>query len=217
MLRAIVFDMDGVIVDSEPVYLQANHNVCAAYGTRLSNEENASFVGLPDRETWSCVKARHELSASVEELIAASRKEYRRLVFAKGIGPIDGIDALMRELHGHGLLLAVASSTSRAVVDEICAGLRLDRYLTAKAGGDEVPRGKPYPDVYVLAMQRLGVVPEHCVAIEDSRNGVRAAQAAGLKCVGFHNPSSGNQDLSETELRVAALHELSVEVLMSLC
>ena len=106
-----------------------------------------------------------------------------------------------------GIPMAVASSSSLSIIDKVLDKLALREYFTLIATGDEVPASKPAPDIFLLAAQRLGCKPEACWVIEDSYNGVTAAKAAGMHCIGFYNPHSGNQDISAADHRIEHIAE----------
>lgn len=202
--RAVVFDMDGLLVHTERQWLQAKLELFARHDRTLSDTDRAAVFGLADRETVTYFADRFDLPA---ERIDAVRDEYIDIVgdlIDEGIELTDGAAELVARLEGR-VPIALASNTRRSLVDRILAQTPFAASFDAIATGDEVAP-KPAPDVYLLACTRIGATPARSVAVEDSPTGVRAAQAAGLSCIGV--PSDGDHPLLEADHQVRALTEL---------
>ncbi|MBN1534215.1 MAG: HAD family phosphatase [Spirochaetes bacterium] len=217
MLRAVIFDMDGVIVDSEPHYYKIDGLVFREMGITVSEAEWHSFVGITAETMWVRIRERHRLSESLDELIARDRE--RRIAYFSALpdlAPIDGIPALLESLKRSGIRIALASSSPLKLIDIILARLGLTAYFEQRIDGDAVTAGKPAPDIFLRAAALLGVIPAECLVIEDSTNGVRAAVAAGMKCVGFRSPGTVGQSLHEADLIVESFVTLAPETLESL-
>lgn len=184
--RAVILDMDGVIVDSEPLHERAFYEVLAelGYGRNL-DLRFADYVGRSDFELWADFVRRHQPAQSLEELLA--RKRDRVIEVMRREQPIfAGLPELVERLAAR-CPLAVASGSDRAVIDAVLELGGLGRVFSVIVSAAEVPRGKPAPDVFLRAANLLGVAPGDCWVIEDSKPGVAAARAAGMRVLAITN------------------------------
>lgn len=216
-LKGVIFDMDGVIVDSEPLHYEAESRIFARLGITVPGAMRNSFIGMSGAGMWRTVRDEFTLAQSVGELLEIDRK--LRLEFFSGLDrldPVAGALDLLKEISGSGLKTALASSSSPDLIDIILDRLDARRYFGAVISGDTVPRGKPAPDIFLRALELIGARAGSCVVIEDSRNGVIAAKAAGLRCVAYRNPNSPGQDLSAADMIIDDFRTLSVRGLRAL-
>ncbi len=197
---ALIFDMDGVLVDTEPIYFAANNHIFNQLGFSVNHAGYARFIGLDAHRMWSQLKAEQNLPQSVDALVKMEKAGMVSGLLAADLSPMAGLSDLLAELASRGVALALASSSSHRVIEIILRKLGFAHTFAAIASGEDVTHGKPAPDIFLLAAQRLGAAPATCTVIEDSANGVRGAKAAGMRCVGFRNPGSGAQDLSEADV-----------------
>jgi len=212
-VRAVIWDMDGVIIDSAEEHRQA--------WQRLAREESVRFS---DADFWSTFGKRNDDiitlvwgAQSPERLQAlAERKEaYFRALIRDSAAPLPGSIELLRGLHEAGFAQALASSAPVENIRLISDVLGLGHYLTALVSGETVAHGKPAPDIFLKAAGELGIVPTQCLVIEDAVAGVQAAHAAGMRCIAV----AGDRDLPglrEAELMVRSLTEVDVERVRSL-
>lgn len=207
-IQAVIWDLDGVILDSAEEHRLAWH--------RMAQDEDLPFT---DEQFWASFGMRNDMIFRLlwkevpEERIAelAERKEayYRELIREKA-APLPGAIELLSALRAAGYLQALASSTPLKNIEVISQALGLNKYLDAFVSGEEVPRGKPAPDIFLKAAATLGIEPAHCLVIEDAVAGVQAAHVGGMKCIAV----MGNRDLPglrEAELSVKDLTEVNVE------
>jgi LacI family transcriptional regulator len=179
--RAVVFDMDGTLFDTEPVYCEAYRQAFARQGGELTHEEYfRELIGRTNEDIEGYLAAKAPSGFDLTGFRGGWREEWRNLVTEKPPVPMPGVTALLEEILEAGMPVALASSSDRADIDLCLQASGLDRYFPIRASGDEVSAGKPAPDLYLLACRRLGIGPTRCLAIEDSRHGVAAALAAGL-------------------------------------
>ncbi|BBF41540.1 hydrolase, haloacid dehalogenase-like family [Lachnospiraceae bacterium KM106-2] len=197
MLKAVIFDMDGVIIDSEPTNLRALHQALLACGIHASKEYCDRFIGCSLPNTASIAGKDFSTEINTKVLQTNYIKYQTELIQSEGYQPIYGTVALIKELHQHGIKLAIASSSSIHEIRQMAESLNLIEYFDELVSGHEVEHSKPSPDVFLLAAKRLNMQPEECLIIEDSMNGTLAAKAANITCIGFQNTNSGNQDLSK--------------------
>jgi HAD superfamily hydrolase (TIGR01509 family) len=217
MLRAVIFDMDGVILDSQPYHFAVEEKIFRAKGIAVSTEESHSFVGMAGDRMWETVKNRYNLQESVADLMAFDnriRVEY--FASLKDVQPMPGIMELLEELRRNSIKTALASSSSVEVIDVFISKLGIARFFQRIVSGDFVEKGKPAPDIFIHTARALQEAAADCVVIEDSANGVKAAKAAGMKCIGFSNANSGDQDLSPADMVIDDFKKLTVSIIESL-
>lgn len=199
--KCVIFDMDGVIIDSEPIHLASEKEMFNLLNIVVSDEEHHSFVGASSESLWTKIKDRKKLDYPVDTLVEMNRTMYLKNLKKQYIlESVPNVPELIFQLKEEGFLLAVASSSPVSQVSYILDKLQLFPHFNAVITGDEVSKGKPDPEIFLKAAQTVGVGPSSCVVIEDSFNGVTAAINANMKCIGFRNPNSGKQDLSEADL-----------------
>lgn len=218
VFEAVIFDMDGVLIDSETLHIQLEEDIFKEIGANISFEEHISFVGTTSHYMWEYVKNKCNVPFTVEELVEMDRKRYFDYISKHddAVKPIVGVDELVKELHKRNMRLAVASSSPIDVIEIVVKRLKLENYFDELVSGDFVKRSKPYPDIFLYAAEKLNVAPERCIVIEDSNKGVLAAKSAGMKVVGFINPNSGNQDISMADMEIRSFSELDYEKLQNI-
>ena len=214
MLRAVIFDMDGVIVDSQPYHFAVEDKMCREMGIDVSMEESHSFVGMAGAKVWSYLKNKYALQESIEELLAFENKA-RTAYFSslENLQPIPGVVELLEALKQHDIKTALASSSSAEVIEIFISKLGIKKYFQKIISGDTVEKGKPDPDIFLYTATTLGENPSDCLVIEDSANGVKAAKLAGMKCIGFRNSNSGEQDLSRADMVIDDFREMNLSIL----
>jgi HAD superfamily hydrolase (TIGR01509 family) len=217
----VIFDMDGVLVDSEPVHLRLEREIFARLSLPVSEDEHHSYVGMSPRSMWTAIKSRYGLQQEVEALVAAEAAIKVREIANLPLPAIDGVSQLLRTLREDGYELAIASSSPQALIDAVTEKLGWRQQFLHAVSGEAVGRGKPHPDIFLTTAAMCGRVPAQCVVIEDSSNGVRAALAAGMKCIGYVNRNSGSQDLRNADLVVdnflAEGRRQIIELLRAVC
>jgi len=204
---AVIFDMDGVLVDSEPFGFEALRRVMARYGLPYREEENAEFLGRTTLDSCHTLRERHGLAESAETL-ADWYVEGMLEQIAQGPIPMVGVPDVLKTIRAAGYRMALASSAEVRVIDANLTALGLRPLFDAVVSGTEVAHGKPAPDVFLAAAERLGVRPAACLVVEDSRNGLLAAKAAGMRCAVVPCAHTRHQDFDECDHRLAALPEL---------
>lgn len=215
MLKAVIFDMDGVIIDSEPIYSEVDKRVLKQCDIIANEEILNPYVGISNPEMWKDLKERYHLIPSVEELLKLQSELLIKAFNETKIEAIDGIKELLSELKQNKILLAVASSSARSFIESILKTIGIREYFKIILSGEEVQRGKPNPDIFLKTAEMLEVSPQECIVIEDSTNGVKAALAAGMKCIGYSNLNSGSQDLSSASTIVDSIREINYDFMIN--
>ncbi len=185
-ISAVVFDMDGVLVDTEHLWDEVREELTTEWGGRYTPEAQEAMMGMSSLE-WS--RYLHETVGLREAPERINQEVVRRMLARYGVElpVIPGAIEAVRRLDGAGYRLAVASSSNRELIDAVLRRLELAALFEVTVSSEEVERGKPAPDVYLEATRRLEVEPAECVAIEDSASGIRAARAAGMRVIAYPN------------------------------
>jgi len=215
VITAVVFDLDGVLIDSEQVWDSVREELALERGGRWHPGAQSDMMGMSSPE-WS--RYMHEqigVSASAEEI---NRIVVERMLVRYAGGPpwLPGALDAVRRIAAR-FRLALASSSNRELIDAVLAAGGIEGLFRATVSSEEVARGKPAPEVYLEAAGRLGIDPSACVAVEDSRNGIRSAKAAGMACIAIPNPHfPPGAVLGEADLVVPSVAELDVDQVASL-
>ncbi|WP_310603916.1 GNAT family N-acetyltransferase [Anaerosporobacter sp.] len=208
MLKAVIFDMDGVLVDSEPLNLQALINTLKEFDVDLTLDYCSQFIGVCVADTMEQIINDYNLNVSIDELKHANKLTQRKMVKEEGYPPIPFVKTLIQDLYRNGIKMAVASSSSESDVKRITKMLGLNKYFDVIVGGDAVEHSKPDPAIFNLALKELGLSASQAIVIEDSMNGTIAAENAQIKSIGFLNPNSGNQDLSRSCVLIESFQDI---------
>jgi len=206
-LQAIVFDMDGLMVDTEPLSRQVWQDILTDYGQTLRDETYAAMVGRRSDESVRLVLDNHDLPLTAAELTAIKTERWAAC-WQQGVPARPGLFELQAEIARRNIPWGVATSSVRYYALEILAQLGLQPTNGAVVGGDEVARSKPAPDIYLLAAERLGVRPEACLGLEDSVPGGMAVIAAGMTLAAVPHDSTRPEDFPFTPYIYASLHEV---------
>jgi HAD superfamily hydrolase (TIGR01509 family) len=204
---AIIFDMDGVLVDSEPLGLLAMQRVMARHGVTYTEADNNEFLGCTTLEECRILRARYGLEADERDLTTQYVEILVELIRDRP-RPMPGVPAVLEQLRAAGYRMALASSAEPAVIAENVRALDLAQLFEAVVSGTEVAHGKPAPDVFVETARRLQVPVEGCLVVEDSRNGLLAAKAAGMACAVIPCASTRHQDFREADHDLRSLWDL---------
>ncbi len=202
-LAAVVFDMDGLLADTETLSFRAWSTMIARdFGVAIAAEDErwaTATVGKSGMVVWELIRDRFnlpiELPRDYPDLARRSALAYHA-VLAEGVDAMPGAVALVRACQAAGLRLGVASSSGMVEIETVLTSLGIIDAFATLTSGKEVPRSKPEPDVYLLACTRLGVVPSAAVALEDSGPGIAAASAAGLRCLAVPSAFTASHDFS---------------------
>lgn len=209
-VKALIFDMDGVIVDSEPIHLLAYQEILGRYSISYSEKDNREFLGCKDYSILEILRQRFKLDKTANELLEEKETILARLLKDHSV-PRPGLLNALQQANTLGLTMAVASSATLPTIKLVIHTLNIAHYFQSLTSGDEVTQGKPAPDVFLLSATRLGVDPGQCLVIEDTLNGIRAAKAAGMYCVAIPCDATSHQDHSPADARLQSLEHLNLK------
>ena len=213
MITTVIFDLDGLLADTERLHCQAYRDALEAEGIPLTEDEYAehwvrSGKGIAD---WL---NEHGLDHDPLELRTVKSKRYLALL-AGSLRPMAGALELLETLHGKKKM-ALASSSYRDAVDGVLQGLKIGHYFQAVVSGLDVARVKPAPDIFLAAAQQVDAAPSECVVLEDAEKGVIAANLAGMRCIAVPNDYTRHHDFSKATRVCASLSEVTLELLTNL-
>jgi len=216
--QAVIFDMDGLLVDSEPVWQEVEDGLLTRRGYQLDAEVRSGLIGMRMADFWGAMVSEYQIPEAPETLI----REVTDNMVAAIPGHVDqrpGAQELLDFLHGRGVPCAIASSSPMAIIQAVVESEGWHGFFAAFVSGDQVPNGKPAPDIYLEAARQLGANPADCLSLEDSRNGARAAVAAGTVCYAVPDLSHGHPDqFAEITPHVfVSLHEVCAALAHSAC
>ncbi len=205
--KLMIFDMDGVLLDSEPLHQRAREIMYEKYGVE-PDENFPNPVGKDSGAFWKLVIEQQKLDGDPYEweeeqfsLVAEQIKELR-------IPPTDGLRELLAWGKEHGMKIGLASSSSRNLVDKALRYLEIDTFFDYTVSGNEVKTKKPAPDLYKAVLKLANMPGEEAIAVEDSAAGVQSAQQAGIFCFGYQNPTSKGQNLGQADWVIGSLREI---------
>lgn len=213
-MKAIILDMDGVIIDSEPTHFRIERNLLKELGGYITDKEQDKFVGTTDNYMWSTFKKQFDIPLSVEKMMEMKKERFYKEI--KNIPLVPYFKEMLSLFKENDYKIALASSNNRKAVEKVIEKFKLESNLDFYISGNDVINGKPDPEIFLKASDALDIEPEKCLVIEDAKSGTIAAKKANMICVGYQNPNSGDQDLSEADLIIHSLNELNIEVLESL-
>jgi HAD superfamily hydrolase (TIGR01509 family) len=212
MIQTVIFDMDGVIVDTEPVHHYAYNQLFKQLNLEVSPEFYASFTGFSTKNTFEKIKANFEVQDDINSLIDLKRQLFNDAFDQKeDLYLLEGVEDLIKDLHKNGMQLVLASSSAKVTIDRIFRRFDLYKYFTHIVSGEDFPQSKPHPAIFQHAAFLSGTPIENCIVIEDSTNGIKASKAAGIYCIGYDSPNSRLQDYSLADEVVFDFKELSFE------
>ncbi len=200
--KAVIFDMDGVLIDSEPLHQKVGLKMLQELGIPITKEMFMRFTGSTVISMWETLVKEYGLKQNPEELTSTYNRHFiEKLISLSDIKLMGGVLDVLKNLHSKGIPVALASSSTREVIEAVLQKFGIAQYFQVIVSGDDVKYSKPHPEIFLLAAKKLNMSPNNCIVVEDSTNGVLAAKHAGIYCVGF-KPKSNRHELLEASTRI---------------
>jgi HAD superfamily hydrolase (TIGR01509 family) len=211
MINAVIFDLDGVLIDSEPLHCKADTRLLRELGADPPANYFDRFTGWTDAAMWEAIKSDYHLTKSIDQLMKMQVPIKLNLLQEGDYKAIPGIAELLEEIKKAHLPIAIASSSPKLFIEAVVEKIGIGQYFNILLSGEEIERSKPEPDIFLKAAWLLNVNPSECLVVEDSKSGTIAAKKAGMKCIGYQNFNSGNQDLSNADFIVNDITEIDIK------
>lgn len=208
--QAVIFDMDGVLVDTEPFHIQTEKKMFRKMGLDISDEEHAGYMGTATDVMWNQIGIKRNLRLDITEITSRTIQEGLPFFYSlEEIHPMPGLVDLLEKLKAQKIPMAVASSSDPETIHVILEKSGLRKYFQHAVSSSEAGKSKPEPDVFLHTAKLLGVEPENCVVFEDSKNGIKAAKNAGMYCIAYSGANSGEQDRNHADMQISNYNELN--------
>jgi len=207
-MKAVIFDLDGVLVDSQPFHFDVDIETLKSFGVPLTLETAKKYAGMALVDRVKKYVDSFAIKAAPNDIIALHIENMMNQLEAADLHPIDGVLQLLSLLEERGISRSVASSSSYEFINKMLEKLKIAHFFEFVVSGEDMKNGKPAPDIFLFAVDKHGFRVDECVVVEDSENGVLAAKAAGIFCVGYDNPTSGEQDISNANVVIDDFNKL---------
>lgn len=217
MIKTVIFDMDGVLVNSEPLHHEVSLVQFEQLNIEVTNELFATFTGNSNKMIYQKIKDRFQLDHEIEDLITAKNKLFIEAFDKKeDLHLMQGVKELIEDLYNNGMQLLVASSSEMEIIDKVFERFDLNQYFTYKVSGNDFPESKPNPAIFLKAAELAQTPVENCIVIEDSTNGIKAAKSAGIYCIAYKSEGVDSQDQSLADLVINDYKELNYQIIKNI-
>lgn len=208
-VQCVIFDMDGVIIDSEALHKRAYYETFNAIGVDVSDDLYKTLTGSSTINTFQRLVSYFQLDQKPEALVLDKRRRYVNFFEADpNLHLVRGVEDIIKYFYSKGFTLVLASSSAMENIDRVFNRFNLNQYFTAKISGADLKESKPHPEIFEKAAVLGKTSREHCIIIEDSDNGIKAANDAGIFVIGYHNPLAADQTLLNANMTIKDFKEL---------
>lgn len=212
MVKTVIFDMDGVLVNSEPLHHEVSLVQFKNLNIEVTDDIFATFTGNSNKMIYQKLKDRFQLEQEIGDLIASKNTLFIDAFDKKeDLHLMPGVKDLIIDLYNNGVQLIVASSSEMEIIEKVFERFDLNHYFTHKISGNDFPESKPNPAIFLKAASYSKAQIEECVIIEDSTNGIKAAKAAGIFCIGYKSEGVDSQDQSLADIIIYDFKDLNYE------
>lgn len=212
MVKTVIFDMDGVLVNSEPLHHEVSLVQFKNLNIEVTDDIFATFTGNSNKMIYQKLKDRFKLEQEIGDLIASKNTLFIDAFDKKeDLYLMPGVKDLIIDLYNNGVQLIVASSSEMEIIDKVFERFDLNHYFTHKISGNDFPESKPNPAIFLKAASFSKAPIEECIIIEDSTNGIKAAKAAGIFCMGYKSEGVDSQDQSLADIIIYDFKDLNYE------
>jgi len=218
MIKAIIYDLDDLMINSNPLHVKTWDRLLKEYGYRFSDlpqEIRSEFIGMRVTDILREVIKQLELNVD-ESKFYKKRMEISLEIVQKKLEPMPGVFKSIKLFKNKNYKLAIASSGPKEYIDLVFSKRRLKNTFNVIVSGDDVKAGKPNPEIYMVVCEKLGLAPDECVVLEDATVGIESAKEAGCKCVAVKNRYTPPQTLSKADICIDSLNDLSEKIIKSL-
>lgn len=201
LIKTIIFDMDGVLINSEPISRKVEKQLYKKYNIPYNKELIESLIGKRIENYWESIFNYYGIEPIAVDRIAKEHEE-KYLALKSEVKLMNHVEQWLQQLKNEGYKIFIASSSHVKIIEEMIKKFAIEEYIDGYVGGNLVKRGKPNPDIFEKALEISEMKPDECIVFEDSANGIQAATAAGIKCIGFNNKNLHNQDHSKALMTI---------------
>ncbi|MCO6149293.1 HAD family phosphatase [Flavobacterium sp. NRK1] len=217
MIKAVIFDMDGVVVNTEPIGYRANQELYKSLNITVPDEVYGTFIGNSDKMIVQKLKDLYPLSLTHQELLDEKYKYYfNAFDSAEDLEMLPGVKDLIIDLYKNGMKLLLASSASNRKIEKVFARFNLHQYFDCTISGEDFEESKPNPAIFNEAVAKSGFTKEECIIIEDSTNGIKAAKAAGVYCIGYNSGHTMGQDTSLADKIITDFSQVNFDIISNI-
>lgn len=217
-VKAVIFDLDGTIIGSEKLQSNAYEMVLKEYGKKpiLNSVGVAHIPGVRAKDVWPLLKKQYNITEDVKILTDKKRAYFFKILKESNIKPNSGFFKLFKLLQKENIKMCIATGSPLRHIQLITKRFKINNSFEAYVSGEDVSHGKPHPEIYQKALQKLGISPEYVVALEDSGPGVESARTAGIKVIAIPTKYTANDNFSQADLIVKSLNDINLKVLENL-
>ena len=214
MIKAVIFDMDGVVVNTEPIGYKANQQLYKSLNITVPDDVYGTFIGNSDKMIVQKLKDLYTIPLTHQELLDEKYKYYfNAFDNAEDLAMLPGVKDLIIDLHTNGMRLILASSASKRKIEKVFTRFGLHQYFDHAISGEDFEESKPNPAIFIEAAAKSGFSKDECIVIEDSTNGIKAANLAGIYCIGYNSGHTMGQDTSLADKVITDFSQVNYQII----